>query len=210
MKIILLGAPGCGKGTLSEYLIDKYNFVHLSTGNLFRKVINDNLKYASDLKLYLSSGKLVPDELTNKLVKEEIQVLEKEKKWFILDGYPRTIEQGLFLNNLLNIDKVIYLNVDFDSIFKRLTGRRTCSKCGKIYNIYFSPTKVDGVCDVDGALLIQRKDDEESIINTRLQTYNKLTFPLIDFYKRQNKLFEVNGNLGLSHNLEQITELFKI
>ncbi|MEF9984976.1 MAG: nucleoside monophosphate kinase [Malacoplasma sp.] len=209
MKIILLGAPGCGKGTLSEYLVKNYNFIHLSTGNLFRKVINENLKYSSDLKTYLSAGELVPDELTNKLVKEEIEILDKEKKWFILDGYPRTLEQGSFLDNLLDIDMVIYLNVDVDSIFKRLTGRRSCSKCGKIYNIYFSPTKNAGECDIDGALLIQRKDDEESIINTRLQTYNKLTLPLVNFYKNKNKLYEIDGNLGFEYISKKIDDLFK-
>lgn len=209
MKIVLLGAPGSGKGTLSEYLIEKYNFDHISTGNLFRKVIAENLKHVEELKTYLLSGALVPDDLTNKLAKEEIQTLEKQKKSFILDGYPRNIDQALFLDNLLTIDKVIYINVSEDSIIKRLTGRRTCSTCGKIYNIYYMPPKKDGVCDIDGGLLLQRKDDEEAVISNRLETYRKTTFPLVDFYRRQKKLIEIDGDSGKEKIRKEVDNILK-
>lgn len=197
-KIILLGAPGSGKGTLSEYLVSKYNFVHLSTGDLFRKNMDQNNSIADELRKYVPKGELVPDDLTNKVVKKEILELNSQKKSFILDGYPRTIDQANFLNNIATIDASVYLNVDLDIIIKRLTGRRTCSVCKKIYNINSSETspKIKGVCDLDNGLLMQRKDDEESVINQRMQVYKKTTFPLIEFYRKNNKLYEIDGNMS--------------
>lgn len=195
MKILLLGAPGSGKGTLSEYLISKHKYTHVSTGNIFRKVIDENLQYADELKQYILKGLLVPDELTNKIVKEHLNELLKQKVQIVLDGYPRTIEQANFLNNIFELDKVIYLNVDYNLLVKRLTGRRMCSNCKKIYNIYFNPSKEDGICDLDGSLLIQRKDDDVSVIEERMETYKTTTYPLIEYYK--NKIFEVDGTLPL-------------
>lgn len=196
-KIILLGAPGSGKGTLSEYLVDKYGFVHLSTGDLFRKNMDQNNSLADELRKYVPKGELVPDDLTNKVIKKEILELNVLKKSFILDGYPRTIDQANFLNNIATIDASIYLNVDLDIIIKRLTGRRTCSVCKKIYNINSaeSTPKNTGICDLDGGLLMQRKDDEESVISQRVQVYKTNTFPLVNFYKKLNRLYEINGNM---------------
>lgn len=195
MKILLLGAPGAGKGTLSEYLISKHKYVHVSTGNIFRKVIDENLQYADELKQYILKGLLVPDELTNKIVKEHLNELLKQKVKIVLDGYPRTIDQANFLNNIFELDKVIYLNVPDNFLVKRLTGRRMCSTCKKIYNIYFSAPKVDGVCDYDGSLLIQRKDDDISIIEERIATYKATTYPLISYYT--NKIVEIDGTKPL-------------
>lgn len=196
-KLILLGAPGSGKGTLSEYLVGKYKYVHLSTGDLFRKNMDQNDSLADELRKYVPKGELVPDDLTNRVIKKEILELNSLKKSFILDGYPRTIEQVNFLNNIASIDASIYLNVDLDIIIKRLTGRRTCSVCKKIYNINSPETspKVKGICDLDKGLLTQRKDDDETVINQRVQVYKKNTFPLIDFYRKINKLYEINGNV---------------
>lgn len=196
MKILLLGAPGAGKGTLSEYLISKHNYVHVSTGNIFRKVIDENLQYANELKEYILKGLLVPDELTNKIIKEHLNQLLKQKVSIVLDGYPRTIDQANFLKNIFELDKVIYLNVDESILTKRLTGRRMCSECKKIYNVYFSPPKSDGVCDLDGNLLIQRKDDDIAIIQERLETYKSTTYPLINYYK--DKIEEIDGTMSLN------------
>lgn len=196
MKILLLGAPGAGKGTLSEYLISKHNYVHVSTGNIFRKVIDENLQYANELKEYILKGLLVPDELTNKIVKEYLNQLLKQKISIVLDGYPRTIDQANFLKNIFELDKVIYLNVDESVLTKRLTGRRMCSKCKKIYNVYFTPPKNEGVCDLDGNLLIQRKDDDIAIIQERLETYKSTTYPLINYYN--DKIEEIDGTLPLN------------
>ncbi len=209
MKLLLLGAPGSGKGTLSEYLISKHNFAHVSTGNIFRKVIDENLEYADELKSYILKGLLVPNDLTNKIVKQELGELTKKYTNIVMDGYPRTIEQAEFLKNIFTIDKVIYLNVDSDLLVKRLTGRRMCNKCKKIYNIYFSPPKKDGVCDNDGELLFQRKDDDLSIIQERIQTYNQTTFLLIDYYKDKGNLIEVDGALSAEELHEKINSILR-
>lgn len=208
-KIILLGAPGSGKGTLSEFLVQKYNFVHLSTGDLFRKNMDQNDELADELRKYIPKGELVPDELTNRVVKKEILELNNLKKSFILDGYPRTLDQANFLNNICSIDASIYLNVDLNIIISRLTGRRTCSVCKKIYNINSPETspKVKGICDLDQGLLMQRKDDEESVISQRIQVYKKTTFPLIDFYKESNKLYEIDGNKGKEEIVAEVEKI---
>ncbi len=209
MKLLLLGAPGSGKGTLSEYLISNHNFAHVSTGNIFRKVIDENLEYADELKSYILKGLLVPNDLTNKIVKQELGELTKKYTNIVMDGYPRTIEQAEFLKNIFTIDKVIYLNVDSDLLVKRLTGRRMCNKCKKIYNIYFSPPKKDGICDNDGELLFQRKDDDLSIIQERIQTYNQTTFLLIDYYKDKGNLIEVDGALSAEELHEKINSILR-
>lgn len=205
MKILLLGAPGAGKGTLSEYLTSKHKYVHVSTGNIFRKVMDENLQYADELKQYTLKGMLVPDELTNKIAKEYLNELLKQKHSIVLDGYPRTVEQANFLNNIFELDKVVYLNVPDNFLINRLTGRRMCSECKKIYNIYFNPPKNEGVCDLDGKLLIQRKDDDPSIIQERIDTYKAITFPLITYYGE--KVFEIDGTLSVEEIHKKIDSI---
>lgn len=186
MKILLLGAPGSGKGTLSEYLVDKYNFIHISTGNIFRDTITNNLENASELKEYISKGLLVPDRLTNKVVENYLKKIKDVGCLnIVFDGYPRSIEQAKFLESFFIFDKVIYLSINDEILMKRLTGRRICGKCKKIYNVYFSPPKKENECDYDHSVLTQRKDDIEEVINERLHTYKKLTFPLVEYYKKQ-------------------------
>ena len=170
MKLILLGAPGSGKGTISEYIVSKYNFIHLSTGSLFRKRMDEKGLYWEELKNHILKGQLVPDDLVNKIVKSEI-LNYKANQSYILDGYPRTIEQANFLSTITDIDYAIFLDVAEKDLEKRLTGRRVCNKCKKIYNIYFYPPQNDGVCDLDGSLLIQRKDDDPNVIKERIETY---------------------------------------
>lgn len=206
MKLVLLGAPGSGKGTLSELLIKKYNFHHISTGDLFRKIVEENSELSSEIKKFMSLGKLVPDELTNKLARREIEKLENCN--IILDGYPRNVEQAEFLNNFITIDMAIYLDVNEDIIVKRLTGRRICDKCGKIYNIYFSDIKQENICNECGGILIQRKDDEPQTIADRLKVYYKYTYPLVDYYKKQDKLFEINGEIGKEEIEKQFDKFY--
>lgn len=193
MKLILLGAPGSGKGTISEYLVHKYNFIHLSTGNLFRKRMDEKGLYWEELKNYILKGKLVPDDLVNRIVKSEL-LSYKANQSYILDGYPRTIEQAEFLSNITKVDCVVYLDVLESELEKRLTGRRMCSKCKKIYNIYFSPSKNEGICDDDNEVLIQRKDDDILVIKQRLDAYKENTLPLVEYYEQKKLLVKIDGN----------------
>ena len=199
MKLILLGAPGSGKGTISEYIVSKYNFIHLSTGSLFRKRMDEKGLYWEELKNHILKGQLVPDDLVNKIVKSEI-LNYKANQSYILDGYPRTIEQANFLSTITDIDYAIFLDVAEKDLEKRLTGRRVCNKCKKIYNIYFYPPQNNGVCDLDGSLLIQRKDDDPNVIKERIETYKINTLPLIEYYKKLNKLITINS----SNNKDEI------
>lgn len=193
MKIIFLGAPGSGKGSLSNVLIKQYGFKHISTGDLFRKTIATNGQYANELKTVLMSGQLVEDDLTNNIVKNEILELCKSDSDFILDGYPRNLNQAEFLSRIIKIDHVINVEVDDDEIIKRITGRRTCPVCKAIYNVYYKKPQMEGICDFDGALLIQRNDDEKSIAQKRLEIFKRENKPLIEYYKKQNILSDIEN-----------------
>lgn len=209
MKVIILGAPGSGKGTISKELVNQYHFVHLSTGDLFRKTIAENGPMANELKNIITSGQLVSDDITNEVAKNEILKLVDQQKDFILDGYPRTIDQAQFLNKIVQIDVVILIDIDFDVLIKRIAGRRTCSVCGTIYNTYFMPTKVAGICDKDQGILLQRKDDDPNIAETRIRVYEKQTAPLIKYYIDKGILHKVNGNQPLEQLLHEIKLILK-
>ena len=187
MKLVLLGAPGSGKGTFSEYIFKNYNLIHLSTGNIFRKTMDEKSLYWEELKSYMSKGLLVPDDLTNKIVKATLESYGNNKN-FILDGYPRTIAQADFLSTITDIDVAIYLDVPLEELEKRLIGRRICNKCKRIYNIYFSKPQQFDICDDDGEILIQRKDDQKEVIDERMKVYKTNTEPLVGYYKRIGKL----------------------
>lgn len=208
MKIILLGAPGSGKGTVSEYIVNNHNFVHLSTGNLFRKKMEENNELSDELKSYILKGQLVPDELVNKVVKSEIISFNQDKS-LIFDGYPRTIEQAEFLISLTKIDKVLFLDVPEDELEKRLIGRRMCSSCKRIYNIYFNPPKHENICDYDGASLFQRKDDDALVIKERLETYKMNTFPLVDYFDKKNILIRIDGKQAKDQVNKKIDNILK-
>lgn len=205
MKIVLLGAPGCGKGTISQYIIDNYDFTHLSTGNIFRKTMDEKGQYWEDLKSYISKGSLVPDELTNKIVKSTLGSF-KSGLSFILDGYPRTISQADFLSTITDIDVAIFIDVPIDELTKRLTGRRICNHCKRIYNIYYSKPINDGICDDDGEPLIQRKDDQKEVIKNRMDVYKINTEPLVGYYKKINKLLQLH-NLTHDEIIDAIDKL---
>lgn len=195
MKIILLGAPGAGKGTISDLLSKDQNLVHISTGNLFREAIQKDDDLSWQIKNILNAGGLVSDDITNAVAKNAILKVCNENKGFILDGYPRTINQAKFLDTIVDIDKVFYLKVDNDALIKRIIGRRVCPNCNAIYNVNLLELKpkIENECDVCHSVLVQRKDDNLETAQKRIDKYNEETFPLIEFYKAKNKLVEING-----------------
>lgn len=197
MKLVILGAPGAGKGTQAVNLSEKLKVPHISTGDIFRSNIKGGTPLGKLAKEYIDKGALVPDEVTIGIVRDRLQQ-DDCKKGFILDGFPRTIPQAESLDNVLAemgtaLDYVVDIMVKDDVIVKRLSGRRICPECNKSYHIDFSEKAAKGICEDCGAKLIQREDDREETIIKRLQTYHNQTEPLISFYKKQGKLLEVKG-----------------
>lgn len=193
-NIIFLGAPGSGKGTIAKQLVDKYDYLHLSTGDIFRETLIQSTPLAERIKEYIKQGKLVPDNVTNNMMKQYIISAINNNKHFILDGYPRTVDQAEFLKTLCDIDLVVYLDISEDLATKRIIGRRNCPKCGEIYNIYFKKPIKDNICDKCNTVLLQRKDDNQIVAKTRFQTYKSATSPLINYYQQQNKLASIKVN----------------
>lgn len=187
MNLILLGAPFSGKGTLARKIVEDFGLVQISTGDLFRENIKNGTEVGLLAKTYMDKGELVPDSVTISMLKARI---EKDdcKNGFILDGFPRTVPQAEELKKLTEIDCVIQLDVSFDEIRRRCLGRRTCSKCGEIYN---TSTYSKDICEKCGSPLVQRDDDNLETVNNRLEVYEKMTAPLINFYA--DKLFVVQG-----------------
>ncbi|MBM6840448.1 adenylate kinase [[Clostridium] spiroforme] len=215
MNIILMGPPGAGKGTQATKLVEKYHLKQISTGDLFRKAIKEETKYGVIAKYFISFGYLVPDDFTIQMVEEYLQEnihTEEFKNGFILDGFPRTIVQARKLQDICDmfdfkIDAVINLDIPEDVLVKRLSGRRTCEDCGKSYHIVYNPPKTEGVCDACGGKLLQRADESEEAVQVRIDTYNKQTKPLIDYYEMKHELINVDGNQSMD---EVSQEIFKI
>lgn len=215
MNIILMGPPGAGKGTQAAKLVEKYGLKQISTGDLFRKAIKEETKYGVIAKYFISFGYLVPDDFTIQMVEEYLQEninSEEFKNGFILDGFPRTIVQAKKLQDICDmfdfkIDAVINLDIPEDVLVKRLSGRRTCVDCGKSYHIVYNPPKEEGVCDVCGGELQQRADESEEAVQVRIDTYNKQTKPLIDYYNMQNELIDVNGNQTMDEVTHDIYDI---
>ncbi len=199
MKLLIIGPPASGKGTQAEKIAENFELEHISTGDIFRK-INDE-----EISQHLASGKLLPDELVFKAVKEKLD----EKENFILDGYPRNVNQAKMLDKFLEernskIDYIIYLKVSEETIIKRMTSRRTCKECGKTYNLITSPPPEENKCECGGKL-IQREDDKEEVVRDRVKIFKKITQPVIDHYI--NKLIAVDGELSIDEVYEKIVEL---
>ncbi len=193
MKLILLGAPGAGKGTQAEKIVDKYGIPAISTGNILRAAVKDSTQLGLKAKSYMDAGQLVPDEIIVGIIKDRLKD-DDCKKGFILDGFPRTIPQAQALEDMgVEIDKVLDIEVSDDAITKRMSGRRVCSKCANSYHLEYKKPKVDGVCDACGGELIQRKDDAPETVQARLAEYHEMTEPLKDFYKKLGKLVIVEG-----------------
>lgn len=197
MIIILLGAPGAGKGSEAELLVKDYNIPHISTGDIFRDNFRNKTAIGQLAKEYIDKGQLVPDSLTNDIVRDRLTAKDV-KNGFILDGYPRNLEQAKALDNILErmgweTTAVINIAVPEDILVERISGRRVCSNCGAVYHIKTKKPKVEGICDICGHPVIQRVDDKEETVIKRLEIYNKTTKPLIDYYCNQGKLHDVPG-----------------
>jgi len=193
MKLILLGAPGAGKGTQAKKIVAEFNIPQISTGDILRKAVADGTPLGTEAKKYMEAGQLVPDEVVIGLMKERLKD-DDCKNGFILDGFPRTVEQAEALGEITDIDAVISIDVNMNSLVERITGRRSCSKCGAVYPIKFNPPKKEGICDACGGPLVQREDDKEETVRKRLDTYMRQTSPLIDYYDRKGILKPVDGN----------------
>jgi adenylate kinase len=196
--LIFLGAPGAGKGTQAREVARHFAIPQVSTGDILREAVKKQTPLGLAAKAKMEAGGLVPDEVVCGIVEERIGEPDCQKG-FILDGFPRTIAQAQFVERMLQAKgrgrpQVLDIEVDEDLLLKRLTGRRTCSVCGEIYNVHFNPPKAEGVCDKDGGKLLDRADDNEQTIRQRLEAYHKQTSPLIEFYRAQGVLHEVEGN----------------
>lgn len=193
MKLILLGAPGAGKGTQAEKIVEKYGIPAISTGNIIRAALKEGTEMGLKAKSYMEAGQLVPDEVVIGIIKDRLKEKDCENG-FILDGFPRTIPQAQALEDMgIEIDKVLDIEVPDEAITKRMSGRRVCSKCANSYHLEYKKPKVDGVCDACGGELVQRKDDAPETVQARLAEYHEMTEPLKDFYKNLNKIVIVEG-----------------
>ena len=214
MNIIFIAPPAAGKGTQSSLLEKKYNYKHISTGDLLREEIKKKTEFGAEIEKIISKGELVSDKIITKLLKNELNNIKHQK--FILDGYPRNIAQAETLTEIfkeLNIDdyKAIYLDLDEDTAMKRALGRIVCSNCGASYNTYFKNLmpQENGICDKCHHKLIQRSDDNEETMRTRFRTYLELTNPLLDYYKAQEKLVDVDASLNSDQIFLEIEQVLK-
>ena len=205
--IVIIGAPGAGKGTQSRLLSEKYGYPHISTGDILREMARADTPLGRKVKETMAAGLLVSDEILAEVIRTRTSQPDCSNG-YILDGYPRTIDQAHLLEELASQQgkqiRFARIVVSEEALLKRLTGRRACSKCGEIYNIYFNPPKVEGVCDLDGAPLMQRSDDHPEAVSRRLEEYKRSTAPLIDYYRQSGRLIEVNGELPVEDVFEKL------
>ena len=207
MNIIFFGAPGAGKGTQAEIVSKRLNIPTISTGNIIREAIKNATEMGESAKKYIEAGKLVPDDVVIGIIKDRLDESDC-KNGFILDGFPRTIPQAQALENMgVKIDVVLNIEVSDDDIVTRMSGRRTCPKCGATYHVEFQPPKTAGICDKCGGELYQRDDDKEDTVVKRLKEYEEKTQPLVDYYKKQNILKTVNGSRTVEEVFEDISKI---
>lgn len=206
MRLVLLGPPGVGKGTQASAIVEKYNIPHISTGDIFRNNIKKGTDLGEKAKEYMDKGFLVPDDVVVSIVKDRLSE-EDCLGGFLLDGFPRNINQAEILDKELyrmglKLDKVVNIDADRETLIERVVGRRICKKCGKGYHIKFNSPKKENVCDIDGEELFQRKDDTREVVSTRIEVYEEQTQPLIDYYKEKGIISNIDGT-------QPITEVFK-
>ena len=211
MKIIMLGAPGAGKGTQAKKIAAKYEIPHISTGDIFRANIKHGTELGKKAKTYMDQGLLVPDELVVDLVVDRVQQ-EDCKNGYVLDGFPRTIPQAESLDAALEklgekIDYAVNVEVPDENIINRMGGRRACVGCGATYHVVYNPTKVEGVCDACGEKLILRDDDKPETVQKRLAVYHDQTQPLIDYYKKSGVLRDVDGTVDMDDVFAAIVDI---
>ena len=211
MQLLIMGAPGAGKGTQAAKLAAKYNLVHVSTGDIFRS-LNEMTDLGQQVHRFMKAGKLIPDNLTNRLVEERLECTDCMDNGWILDGYPRNVEQAQNLDVFTNIirrqlTRVLNIHVPAEKLIERAIGRRICKNCGATYHVKFNPSKVADVCDSCGGQLYQRADDTAETMKNRLSVYEKSTRPLIDYYKQQGIYAEIDG----TQTIDKVTEaLFNV
>ena len=211
MKIVMLGAPGAGKGTQAKMIAEKYSITHISTGDIFRANIKNGTELGKKAKSFIDKGQLVPDELTLDLIMDRFKE-DDCKNGYVLDGFPRTIPQAEALDEALKangekVDFAIDIDVPDENIVRRMGGRRACVNCGATYHIVYSPTKVEGKCDKCGEELIVRDDDKPETVLSRLEVYHNQTQPLIDYYNEQGILKSVDGTIDMKDVFNEIVKI---
>ena len=207
MNIIMLGAPGAGKGTQAAVLCEHFGIPTISTGNMIREALKNGTEMGLKAKSFMDEGKLVPDEVVIGIVKERLSA-DDCKKGFILDGFPRTIPQAEALDNMgVEIQHVINIDISDEKIINRMSGRRACLNCGATYHIVYNPSKKEGICDTCGQQLVLRDDDKPETVKKRLSVYHDQTQPLIDYYKKANVLVEVDGTQDINVVFQDIVKI---
>ncbi len=211
MRIVLLGAPGSGKGTQAKLLMKHYGIPQISTGDLLRAAVRDETPLGRRAKAAMDAGELVSDDIVLGMIEERLAA-DDASRGFILDGFPRNLAQAGALDESLSrlgrpLDAALLIDVDREALLKRLTGRRTCQGCGQMYNVHFQPPGRDGICDRCGGRLVQRDDDNEATISHRLRIYDEQTRPLIDYYRRQGRLAEIQGEGEIDAIFRTIVDL---
>ncbi|WP_457756274.1 adenylate kinase [Thermodesulfatator indicus] len=211
MNIVFLGPPGAGKGTQAKMIAEKFGIPQISTGDMFREHLSKGTELGKKAKEYMDKGALVPDEIVLGMVEERLKQPDCEKG-FILDGFPRTVPQAEALDKLLEklgkkIDYAILIDVPDEELVKRLTGRRTCKKCGMMYHVMFKPPKEEGKCDMCGGELYQRADDNEETVRNRLKVYHEQTEPIIEYYEKKGVLHRIDGMGSIDEIFNRIVKL---
>ena len=215
MNLLIMGPAGSGKGTMSSKIVELLEIPHISTGDMFREAMANETEVGLEAKTYMDQGKLVPDDVTDRIVKERL-AQEDCKKGYLLDGYPRNLHQAQALDAMTKeldrpVDLVINLEVSYDELVKRITGRRLCKECGAIYHVEFHPPEVDNVCDVCGGPLYQRSDDTEEKLKVRYDEYLNKTEPSIDYYREKDLVKDIDGNRApdiVMNDIKAILEAF--
>jgi adenylate kinase len=202
MIVVFLGPPGAGKGTQCKLLVDRYGLRHLSSGDILRRERQQDTDLGKKAQAFMDSGQLVPDDLIVAMMIKEMSG-NQNGDGFVLDGFPRTLGQAAELDKALKnvrkkVDVVLDLEVDDNKLELRVTGRRTCSQCGTAYHVVFNPPQKDGLCNLDGAALVQRSDDTPDVVRNRIKTYHQQTAPLISYYEKQSNLHRIDGNIDIN------------
>lgn len=213
MNILIMGPAGSGKGTMSSTIVEEFNIVHISTGDMFRSAIANGTPVGLEAKAYMDNGNLVPDDVTDRMVKERISQ-DDCVNGFLLDGYPRNIHQAHAIEAMAleigkPIDLVINLNVDYNTLVTRITGRRICKTCGAIYHITNKPSKVDGICDIDGGELYQRTDDTEEKLKIRYNEYVEQTEPSIEYFKSKGLVRDIDADRSANVVMEDVRKVLE-
>lgn len=212
MIIVLMGPPGSGKGTQGKLLAEKLNLPHVSIGNIFRDMVKSASEEGSLVQAYMSEGKLIPSDLVNKVV-QKFLAQDEYKAGCVLDGYPRNLEQAKFLDEFLGKQeiKVLFFDIDDQTIIQRILGRFTCASCGQIYNQFFVKPKIDNICDVCGSdQFIYRKDDDDQTVKKRIEEYKTETYPLLDYYRNNGQLHVIDANQSRKDIRLVLEKLLKI